>query len=568
MTLLLFPLTCAALTERKYEEPKNGGGSTRAEKLVVAFHQMPVPSTTWIGIGETGTGSSTNTKLDEWVGFTPGSIQLLKHDDEYEEWQPTGFSGYPSTGMNGDKFSAVSYSQEAGQQYREEDGGAAFKPQSTINVGFTSYTIKEEMKLKDQAFFIQTPSWVRYVLPACPNYAVGQTSVDGCPTRTMAAGEWKFSVLGLLSGTDINSLNSASPPSGAACSDNSDTKCHASVKKDMAHYKEIIYRTIVDVGGMGSDAEVYLCKNTDQKDKACKDGGVKTPIAAITSDHNIVDYTLNVVGTKNKDDPLPISFAKTYSTGTWTRNWAELTCTLQESQSQCSSNQCSFGKCTRDVTGLTENDDAFAGNNGENTFQKASSGSNGAPVLTTTEVREVNITIRPANMGVRPESPGTCTIGDTHCWPNAPVDAPWWYTSKWNDPGSGTERWGGTEEFRGYLHDRDKVMRCETGYCFFIDFHFMLGGTTEESRTVLGNPPNDHSTGISQGTFFVYDPTVDAGKAPFDPLWLLVGLAVGCCLCCCCAGCALFCFRRQRKRQQQQQTDSDMIGLSRPSATE
>jgi len=382
------------------------------------------------------------------------------------------------------------------------------------------------------------------------------------------AGEWKFSVLGLLSGTDINSLNSAAPPSGVACStEGGNTNCHASVKKDLANYKEIVYRTIVDVGGMGPDAEVYLCKNADKKDQGCVDGGTKTPIASITNDMNIADYTLAVRGTKKKDDPVPISFVKTYSTGTWTRKWEELTCTRQESAAQCSSNQCSFGKCTRDVTGFTASDDAYAGDNGDNSFQKAPKGSNGAPVLTTTDVREVNITIRPASMGVRPQAPGTCTVGNTHCWPNAPADVPWWYASKWNDPGSGKEQWGGTEEFQGYLHDRDKVMRCETGYCFFIDFHFKLGGTTEASRTVLGNPPNDLSTGISSGTFFVYDPTVDAGEAPFDPLFLLIGIAVTCCCCCFCGSCVIF-FLGRRRRKQRQNVDPDTIGLSNASETE
>lgn len=562
LTLLVLPDVCSTLTERAYEEPTNGGGSTRVEAIIVTFHQMPVPSTTWIGIGPGGLGSTFETKLEEWVGFTPGSIQLMKHNGEYEEWQPQGFTGYPSTGMTGDKFSAVSYSQEAGQSY-QENGGTITKPHSTINVGFTSYTIKEEMTLKDQAFFIQTPGWLRYVLPACPNYAVGQTSVSPCPSRTMQPGEWKFSVLGLLSGTDINSLNSAHPPSGAACTDTANT-CHPSVKKDIANYKEIVYRTILDVGGMGADAEVYIEKD-----------GTKTPIGSVTGAQNIADYTLNVKGTKN-DKPVPISFAKTYSTGTWTRDWSELTCTKQQSDAQCSSNQCSFGACTRDVTGFTSSDDAFAGDNGDNTFQKAAKGSNGAPVLTTTEVKEVNITIRAASMGARPATPGTCTgTPGTHCWPNAPADAPWWYTSKWNDPGSGMERWAGNEEFQGYLHDRDKVMRCETGYCFFIDFHFQLGGTTEGSRTALGNVPNDLSTGISQGTFFVYDPTVDAGKAPLDPIWILIGLGAACCCCCCFGSCVLCFFRRRRGGQRHQKsierqklTDGDtvQIQIGRPTA--
>ena len=32
---------------------------------------------------------------------------------------------------------------------------------------------------------------------------------------------------------------------------------------------------------------------------------------------------------------------------------------------------------------------------------------------------------------------------------------------------------------------------CESGYCFHIDFHISLGGTTLADRTIFGNPDND-----------------------------------------------------------------------------
>ena len=50
---------------------------------------------------------------------------------------------------------------------------------------------------------------------------------------------------------------------------------------------------------------------------------------------------------------------------------------------------------------------------------------------------------------------------------------------------------------------------CEAGSCWLIDFHVELGGTTEASRTVFGNPENDVAEGWQRGTFFMYD--VSAG---------------------------------------------------------
>merc|ERR1740115_96351 len=99
----------------------------------------------------------------------------------------------------------------------------------------------------------------------------------------------------------------------------------------------------------------------------------------------------------------------------------------------------------------------------------------------------MKVTIRAAAYGKRPAAP-VCPAGDSiNCWAAAPDDAPWWYTSEWNGG-----KWGGVEEF-GALLDKDDQTLCESGYCYFIDFHFDLGGVTELTRTTLGNPPNDVS---------------------------------------------------------------------------
>ena len=74
---------------------------------------------------------------------------------------------------------------------------------------------------------------------------------------------------------------------------------------------------------------------------------------------------------------------------------------------------------------------------------------------------------------------------------------------------------------------------CESGTCYFLDFHMALGGESTGSRTVLGDPDNDAAYGLESGTFFVYDPTVGSGGGQKDEddnddsgvLWAVVGVA-------------------------------------------
>ena len=130
-----------------------------------------------------------------------------------------------------------------------------------------------------------------YFLPGCPNYEVGATAFDprDCPRRQFKKGEFKFSLLGLASGTDINSLNTAYPAAGTAPSTNPNM---VNVEKDFADYKTMIYRMTLDAGAMAnSDGSLgaYVRHSTTNQ---------TIPFANLAADKDLAGYSLVFDGPK------------------------------------------------------------------------------------------------------------------------------------------------------------------------------------------------------------------------------------------------------------------------------
>lgn len=288
--------------------------------------------------------------------------------------------------------------------------------------------------------------------------------------------------------------------------------------RDIAEYKTLIYRMILDIGGMGSNAKLEVvprtpgekppvvnCTWVNETDSwECGEALEGVSLDSITPGTNLVYTMLQVTGTASP--PLLISFIEHYGTGTFTRDLSKVVCNNthhSDGTPRLSGN--TFGECTRDVTGF---DASYAGNSNPNGvpfssytpgsygFPTATPGSSGAPVLSMSEIKEMKITVQPASCSGRPsEGP----------WTDAPADCPWWYKVMGHPP----------PQF-GVSSVKDSYTRCEAGTCFFVDFHFDLGGETLDSRTVLGDPENDAAYGMEKGTFFVYDPKVSAdGGADF-----------------------------------------------------
>ena len=115
-------------------------------------------------------------------------------------------------------------------------------------VAYIQFLVADAASLGYNQFFIGSPSGVNYFLPGCPNFKTGQTSESQngqCPRVDIEDGTFKFTVLGLLTGSMVNSLNTAYPPASGAI-DGSEN-----VQRDIANYTKLLYRSTLDLGAMG-----------------------------------------------------------------------------------------------------------------------------------------------------------------------------------------------------------------------------------------------------------------------------------------------------------------------------
>jgi len=397
---------------------------------------------------------------------------------------------------------------------------------------------------------------VNYYLPGCPNFKTGQTSESQngeCPRVDIEDGTFKFTILGLLTGTMVNSLNTAYPPA-AGTIDGSEN-----VERDIAQYTKLLYRSTLDLGAMGGTLGNYTTEVV---------GGVHDgkSFDELTSSDNLAGAKLRITG--SKDGPVDLSFSDTYSTGSFTRSKADL---LEEFGGCQESSGNVMDACTRDITGFKSGTDSLPADANKAVSKIGNAGMSwselgslaGAPELKVTEVRNMTITLRKSLGCVdRPDTPAARDPSGTGVsWPGNTGDCPWWYmATDHNTPASWVlgKGSGATHGVSGLIPE-DYTL-CEPGSCWLIDFHIELGGQTEASRTVFGNPENDVNEGWERGTFFMYDPEV-VGNGPelkeFPWRWVILAVvATGIPLCCAC--CCLCCRRRMRAKRKKK---DEMVGV-------
>eukprot|EP01047_Picozoa_sp_COSAG01_P097683 COSAG01_NODE_27967_length_672_cov_1.521815_1_plen_195_part_10 len=183
----------------------------------------------------------------EWISVTPWGVLLQPHNSSEPptEWHSSSWNGYPSSNPGNTKTKMTTTSIPVGQPNGRDAVTGVTPPRSTMDVGYTSYLIEHDAAIADNAFFLQSPSYIRYYLPACPNFAPGDTLSAACPTRQLRQAEWKFSVLGLLHGANINSLKPSKSWGGSPPPPH-----EAPVVKDIAQHKTMIYRMVLDIGAM------------------------------------------------------------------------------------------------------------------------------------------------------------------------------------------------------------------------------------------------------------------------------------------------------------------------------
>ena len=86
------------------------------------------------------------------------------------------------------------------------------------------------------------------MLNGCPTYSPGNTSENmnwECPRVPVSPGEYKFSILGLLQGTQINSAHESSFGNFSAST-------HPQYR-DIAKYRSLVMSIQLDISGVGAD---------------------------------------------------------------------------------------------------------------------------------------------------------------------------------------------------------------------------------------------------------------------------------------------------------------------------
>ena len=504
-----------------------------------------VPTTTQIAYNTYGRESSVTTAPKSWVSFQDHSVSLvpINASESTSGWfaPSTGFSSTNWGGNVGDLMAQGHMTWYGDKDGDGQQGTNAVR--SGMSYGYISYTPKqvENLTLGENQFLVSAGGNTMYYLNGCPNYAPGNTSANmnyDCPRVPVKPGSYKFSIMGMLFGSMINSAHSASYPNY--------TESSSAHYRDLAQYKSLVLTTTLDVTNVG---------NASAKSAWVEfRNGTTVNFTDLTNTTDIAGTSLHFVSPGSGEDEIIMKFSDYYSTGNYARDTAAI-------QTEFGAIPCDMSggmdACVRDNTGFGNSPDSFPmggnvavkkmGKGGMDALPNIDCGNGagyptasyssacdvtsyagatespastaeelavaaGAPKLEVTEVRPVRVYMRPhGGCSGRPASPAandpTGTLGTT--WVNAPKDCPAWYLasdqtgSNWNSQDSNIPA--------------NTMIDCEAGdlKCYLIDIHFDLV-YSDGTRTVLGNPENDAGDanyGWAKGSFFMYDPEIGTGDA-------------------------------------------------------
>lgn len=397
-----------------------------------------------------------------------------------------------------------------------------------------------DQTLGENQFLVSAGGGISYYLNGCPNYGPGNTSANmnyTCPRVPIKPGGYKFSILGMLFGSMINSARASSFGNYTAS-----TSPHY---RDLALYKSLVLTTTLDVTNVGKSASAKSAWVEFRN-------GTTVNFTDLSNTTDIAGTRLHFVSPGSGEDEIIMKFSEYYSTGKYTRDTAAVKAEFGAIPCDMSNG---MDVCVRDNTGFGDSPESFpmGGNIGVKKMGKGGMAAlpnidcgngagypasayttacdvtsyagatqspastaeelavaGGAPKLEVSEVRPVKVYMRRhSGCSGRPDKPAATdtsgTLGTT--WVNAPSDCPAWYLAS-NNAGSD---WMSATTPAKWLID------CEAGdlKCYLIDVHFDLT-YSDGTRTVLGNPENDAGAtnyGWAKGSFFMYDPEIGTGKS-------------------------------------------------------
>jgi hypothetical protein len=503
----------------------------------------------------------TNQVPAEFIAITDHSISLVPKTgfsdnnriSAIEKQWPGAWSGMGSTNWGGTSGNALAqaYNVRIGDQANNGQGDSA--PKSTLGQGYISYFFKNSyekttkdttgdaksatFELAQNQFFLGMPGNINQYVNGCPNKKPGETfsssNGDKCPEKTVKPGDYKFSILGTLSGTMINS-----GASDFAAGTQSFSTPNSGTYRDMAKYTTMLYRNTLDVGTIKSDMKVVLQDGTERP----------------FSDFDAPDNGIDISGSKIKIGSLDVVFEPNLSMGKYELTKQDISTDLPGGNYPCNSNN--MDDCTLDYTGYFDSPHSFplganlgvkkigkgcrstaecdawkefmdTQNQNADKAKKSYAGCTecesgdkatilkdlpGALKLDVSEVVKMKITMRKSKgCEARPNQPdGHDEFGNTGAsWTKLPADhdCPWWYLATKNN-----NEWAADEDRipGGYK----SLTTCGFGSadCYLIDFHIPL--EIDGKRTALGDVQNDYDLGWQKGSFFMYDPEVNTPPLP------------------------------------------------------
>ena len=529
----------ACLNDYKY-------GSTRIVQCASG-----VPTTTQIAFNTHGNSDpwTTAPAPNSWISIQDHGVSLVPIDSSEDTggwFKPSSyFSSTNWGGHVGDLMAQAHGTWYGDKDAQGEQGTDAVR--SGMSYGYVSYTPKEKdnLTLGANQFYVSGGGSTSYYLNGCPNYFPGNTSANmnyDCPRVPVKPGSYKFSIMGMLFGSMVNSAHTASYPDYAVSS--------STHYRDLAQYKSLVLTSTLDVTNVG-DASAKSAWVEFRN-------GTTVNFTDLTDTTDIAGTKLHFVSPGSGEDEIVLKFSDYYSTGKYTRDTAAIE--TEFGAIPCEMPDGILDVCIRDNTGFGDAPDSFPmganpsvkkmGKGGMDAMPNIDCGNGkgyptaeyssacditsyagatqspassaeelataaGAPKLEVSEVRPVKVYMREhSGCSGRPASPAAADPSGTlrTTWPDAPADCPAWYLasdhtgSNWN-----TDAHGSAPIPVNWMID------CEPGElkCYVIDIHLdlvYLNGT----RTVLGNPENDAGPtnyGWAKGTFFMYDPEIGTGDS-------------------------------------------------------
>ena len=528
----------ACLNDYKY-------GSTRIVQCASG-----VPTTTQIAFNTHGNSDPWTTAPDpnSWISIQDHGVSLVPINSS----EPTGgwfkpasyFSSTNWGGHVGDLMAQAHGTWYGDKEALGQQGTDAVR--SGMSYGYVSYTPKEKdnLTLGENQFLVNGGGSTVYYLNGCPNYAPGNTSANmdyDCPRVPVKPGSYKFSIMGMLFGSMVNSAHDASYPDYAESS--------SAHYRDLAQYKSLVLTSTLDVTNVGS----ATAKSAWVEFR----NGTMVNFTDLTNTTDIAGTKLHFVSPGSGEDEIVFKFSDYYSTGKYTRDTAAIE--TEFGAIPCEMPDGILDVCIRDNTGFGDAPDSFPmganpsvkkmGKGGMDAMPNIDCGNGkgyptaeyssacditsyagatqspassaeelavaaGAPKLEVSEVRPVKVYMREhSGCSGRPASPAAADPSGTlrTTWPDAPADCPAWYLAS-DHTGSNWIADGGHASIPA-----NWMIDCEPGdlKCYVIDIHLdlvYLNGT----RTVLGNPENDAGDtnyGWAKGSFFMYDPEIGTGDS-------------------------------------------------------